>query len=137
MVVLLRETIKVGEAAFLNDNLHEVKDVKDLQFAILRALSVYVRGNHENQDLLRNNGAVEMLVDFLNDDNEVLRKWACHCLYVTLLNNADNQTEIITIPSLVSKFNELKLEQWSPYWEGNQALLVMKVLGWHDVLNDD
>ena len=77
-----------------------------------------------------------MLVELLNDDHSLLRKWACHCLFVTLLNNADNQTVIITIPSLVSKLNDLKKENWSLYWDGNQALQIMKVLGWHDVSND-
>jgi hypothetical protein len=119
-----------------NVSLDDDDEITNVKIAIVKALAVLCRMHRESQELMRNNGTIEILVDLLGDENEQLRKWACHALFVALLNNADNQTIVITIPSLVSKLNALKNEDWPVLWESNQALQIMKILGWHDVSND-
>ena len=72
--------------------------VVELKLELVKALGVLARLHRENQELLRNSGSIELLVEMLDDSDEQLRKWACHTLYISLLNNALNQTVVITIP---------------------------------------
>ena len=69
-----------------------------LKTELVKTLGVLAKLHRENQELLRNSGTIELLVELLDDEDKELRKWACHTLYISLLNNALNQTVVITIP---------------------------------------
>ena len=128
------------------------KESPKVRMEALKTLSMACRFHRKNQDRLRGLGLVKLLYEYLGADvgrrqNNLVRKWSAHGLFILLINNAVSQVALFDLDDkhpetrnhVDRKLRDLLCEvaelDWSA-WRHNDALELMEMMDLKPPQND-
>eukprot|EP01112_Ceratiomyxa_fruticulosa_P019000 TRINITY_DN614_c0_g2_i4.p1 TRINITY_DN614_c0_g2~~TRINITY_DN614_c0_g2_i4.p1 ORF type:complete len:307 (-),score=46.85 TRINITY_DN614_c0_g2_i4:183-1103(-) len=108
----------------LNDPQHPLQ----LKLKVVQSLSMICRNHSQNQEIMCQLNSVNVLYEFLNEENEELRMWSAHCLFFLLSGCASTQNAALRIKNMKERLMKVSIDDWT-MWSHNDALEVLKLLG--------
>merc|ERR1712193_9104 len=117
--------------------LFHADDMLEMRMEVIKTLATICICNRTYQDLMRTNGFLKTLLDFLRLDvpEEIeLQKWIIYCVLCLLVDNVENQRYCLEIPHTRKTFSKYQTEQWFSF-NRNIALELSNMLGYGHVVN--
>ena len=104
----------------------------EVKIEIIKALSQICCLNQAYQNIIRTEGFLKDIVDFLrlHDPTQIeLQKWIIYTLLTLLADNIENQRYILNIRHCEKTFSNYQTESWYT-WNRNEANMLISMLGY-------